>query len=319
LRRTIVARSHQEILSLRFLWEQLEQKQSATMFQSFAWNYAASCAFPDREVPYVLYVENGSGTVLIPAAIRQNRLTLLGETLFDYRDALFAGDPDVLTSAWKRAAHLGLRFSAGAIRSDTSIKAWTGFDVSRFHGAPRVSPRETTDQAFAEAHGRLASGQRRLAREGVEFRSHTGLETALMHFIYQQKGSQPAESGDNLFADPRRAQFMVDLGRTIGNACEIFTYETAGTLVAALVTFRDRNVRRFYTVYCDRRWSRCSPGIALIYEVTKRSLRAGLECDYMTGEQAYKLRFSTSVVPMYWAEATADALAWIGQPIALVA
>jgi CelD/BcsL family acetyltransferase involved in cellulose biosynthesis len=206
-----------------------------------------------------------------------------------------------------------LKFSSGAVRADANFGAWSGFNVSRFYGAPQVSPREITADDFSAKHNRLGRWHRRLEREGVSLRCRTGADADLLHFIYQQKGSQPAETGDNLFADPKRVQFMIEIGRVVGNACEIFTYESSGTLVAALVTFRDRQVRRFYTIYFDQAWARFSPGMVLLYEVTARSLRAGLECDYMTGEHGYKLRFATSVVPMYWTEASADALSSLGE------
>ena len=78
------------------------------------------------------------------------------------------------------------------------------------------------------------------------------------------------------------------------------------------MTFREPQVRRFYTIYFDQAWSRYSPGTVLLYEVTRRSLAAGLECDYMTGEHGYKLRFATSVVPMHWVEASPEMLASLG-------
>ena len=312
MRRTIIARTHQEISKLRYLWEGLERRQPATMFQSFAWNYTAAAAFCDREAPFVIYSESDHGAALIPAASSRNHLGFLGETLFDYRDVLAAGDEHVLHSAWNRAANLGLKFSSGAVRSDSNFANWSGFNVSRFYGAPRVSPREMTAADFASKHNRLARWHRRMEREGITLRCHTGESTDLVRFIYQQKGSQPAETGDNLFSDPRRIQFMMSVCRAVGNACEIFTYESAGTLVAALVTFRDGKVRRFYTIYFDQEWSRYSPGTVLLYEVTRRSLAAGLECDYMTGEHGYKLRFATSVVPMYWVEATVGELSCLG-------
>jgi CelD/BcsL family acetyltransferase involved in cellulose biosynthesis len=315
LRRTIIARTHQEISKLRYVWDKLEQQHPATIFQSFAWNYTAACSFTDREAPFIIYAESDNGAALIPAAIdqTQSRLTLLGEALFDYRDVLSAGDEQVLHSAWNRASQLGLKFSAGAIRADGNVAGWEGFDVSGFYGAPRVSPHEISADNFASKHNRLARWHRRLEREGAELRCRTGVDSDLVRFIYQQKGSQPAETGDNLFSDPRRVQFMIDVCRAAGAACEVFTYESAGTLVAALVTFRDRNVRRFYTVYFDQAYARYSPGVVLINEVTRRSLKTGLECDYMTGEHGYKLRFATSVIPMYWAEASVATLSSLGR------
>jgi CelD/BcsL family acetyltransferase involved in cellulose biosynthesis len=69
--------------------------------------------------------------------------------------------------------------------------------------------------------------------------------------------------------------------------------------VAALVTFQDGKVRRFYTTWFDPQWSRHSPGVALLFEATRLSLAEGLTCDYMTGEQDYKLRLATGAVPLY--------------------
>lgn len=314
MRRTIVAQTHQEILHLRYLWKRVERHRPATMFQSFAWNYLVARAFENRERPHVIYVETDNGTALIPAVVAHNRaeLTLMGETLFDYRDVLSSGDQQALHAAWNQASRLNLKFSAGAIRQDANFAPRMEFRMNRYYGAPKVSLSEIRADEFAAKHGRLARFHRRMQREGIEFRCRTGNETGLMQFIYRQKGNQATETGPNLFGDGRRIQFMVEIARIMGNACEIFTYESAGTLVAALVTFRDHDVRRFYTVYFDPRWARYSPGMALINEVTKRSLTAGLDCDYMTGEHDYKLRFATSVVPMYWAEASANALAWIG-------
>jgi CelD/BcsL family acetyltransferase involved in cellulose biosynthesis len=80
----------------------------------------------------------------------------------------------------------------------------------------------------------------------------------------------------------------------VGPACEIFTLEKQGLLIAGLVTFRDGPYRRFYTIYFNPAWARFSPGQALLYEATAQSLSEGLSCDYMTGEYAYKLRLANS-------------------------
>ena len=42
------------------------------------------------------------------------------------------------------------------------------------------------------------------------------------------------------------------------------------------------------------------------------SLEDGLDCDYMTGEQPYKLRLATNTVPLYRVSATAERMAEIG-------
>jgi CelD/BcsL family acetyltransferase involved in cellulose biosynthesis len=315
MRRAVLARSHHDIYRLRYSWDQLDSRSSATMFQSFTWNYTAALTFSDREEPHVIFAETGHGSALLPLAIDQSqkRLTFLGETLFDYRDVLSTGDPQVLACAWNRAAQLDLKFSSGAVRSDSNFAAWEGFDVSGFYGAPRVSPKEISADEFASAHHRLPRSFRRLEREGVQLKCHTGENSDLVRHIYRHKGSQPSEAADNLFRDSRRVQFMIEVCRRLASACEIFTLESAGTLVAALVTFRDRHVRRFYTIYFDHVWAKYSPGMILVYEVTRRSLKASLECDYMTGEHGYKTRLATSIVPMYWVEASPGTLSSLGQ------
>jgi CelD/BcsL family acetyltransferase involved in cellulose biosynthesis len=256
----------------------------------------------------VILAEDDNGVAMIPAAIVDGKLTLLGERLFDYRDVLVSGDVSVLDSAWARAAELGLDFSAGALRTDENLKTWQGFVLSEFYGAPLVSYRAKSADAFAAEHSRLGRWKRRLEREGVALRLHSGANSPLIREIYQRKASQPAETGDSLFRDPLRIDFMVQVCAAVGELCEVFTFESAGTLVASLVTFLDRNVRRFYTVQIDPAWARYSPGMVLIYEATCRSLAAGLDCDYMTGEHSYKLRFATEVVPMKWVQASAAML-----------
>lgn len=303
--RTVTATTPEEMTCLRSAWNRLP---SPTMFQSFVWNLTAARVFTELESPYVIYIESDAGAALIPAAIRDSGMALLGEAMFDYRDVLFQGDSIALTSAWESAAERRLDFSGCAVRTDGNIAAWDGFERTSFYGAPSVSRQLITADAFAAEHGRLGRWKRRLEREGVELRSHTGENSPLLREIYRQKGNQPAETGDSLFRDPLKIDFMVEIGKAVGPLCEIFTLETAGTLLASLVTFRDPHVRRFYTVQFDPAWARYSPGMVLIWEVTRRSLAAGLDCDYMTGEHAYKMRFATSVVPMHWVHANAQSL-----------
>lgn len=288
------------------------------MFQSFAWNHAAASVFRDREAPHVLYAESESGAVLIPAAVKDGKLRMIGDALFDYRDLLIQGDPGVVATAWERAAELGLDFETGALRADGNVTAWETFERSSFYGAPFVSHEQVDSAAFVSEHNRLGRWVRRFERERVRLRCHNGKHSALVRQVYERKANQP-ETGDSLFNDPLRVEFMVQVCADVGSTCEIFTYETAGTLVASLVTFRDENVRRFYTVQFDPAWAKYSPGTVLIYEITRRSLEAGIDCDYMTGEHAYKMRFATTVVPMYWVQASQQALAALPQRQALAA
>ena len=79
-----------------------------------------------------------------------------------------------------------------------------------------------------------------------------------------------------------------------------------------MVTLRDRECRRFYTGWFDPEYQKHSPALALIFEITRQSLLEGLDCDYMTGEQPYKMRLATNSVPLYRVRATAEKLAAFG-------
>jgi CelD/BcsL family acetyltransferase involved in cellulose biosynthesis len=151
---------------------------------------------------------------------------------------------------------------------------------------------------------------RRLQRLGIALRVHSGNDSAVVRHLYECKRTHFAADTGNLFTDQRRCDFMVAAAALEGPSCEVFTLEqNDGTLIAGLVSFRDGDVRRFYTIYFHPEWARYSPGVALVYEVTARSLGEGLSCDYMTGEYPYKLRLANSSRMLYKLEASAQQLA----------
>ncbi len=298
MRRLVVAQTPYEIDALKPAWEQLySQQDEATLFQSFGWNRLAADFF-SHERPYVVLVESDSGAALIPAAIRDgSHLCLLGEELFDYRDALCAGDAAVLAYGWRALAELGLPLAITPFRAGGALERWNQFQITDFCKAPSVGPGISVDE-FASSHSRSARQLRRLARAGVAVARYGGEHHKLLREIYSRKATLSNGCG-NLFADSNRIDFMIAATGGAPAQCQIFTLETTSTLVAALVTFQDGKVRRFYTTYFNPAWGEYSPGLALLFEATRLSLVEGLACDYMTGEQDYKLRLATGSVQLY--------------------
>jgi CelD/BcsL family acetyltransferase involved in cellulose biosynthesis len=135
-----------------------------------------------------------------------------------------------------------------------------------------------------------------LERAGARPKRYPGNNRALLNFIYSAKAQLRR---DCLFRDGNRREFMQAVSQLNASECEIFSLETSSALVAAIVTFRDGSLRRCYTTYFAARWAKYSPGIALLFYVTQKSLQEDLACDYMTGEQEYKLRLATGVFPLY--------------------
>ncbi len=301
--------------AMRPAWERLyAASPHATLFQSFGWNRWAAESFADRETPHVVLAESGSGAAIIPAAVRQNSIVLLGDSLFDYRDALCAGDAEALCAAFGTLAEFRMPLALMAVRGDARSR-WEGLHPEPFVGAPQVRCDETDAEKFAGDHARLQRSLRRLERAGVRLQHHCGSAATLVREIYRAKGAHPIEGASNLFGDARRVDFMVGACALHPDQCDVYTLNAEGELVAALVTFRDRGARRFYTVYFDLAWEKYSPGVALVYEVTRQSLAEGLDCDYMTGEQPHKMRFATSTVRLYKVNATADVLGHFARPV----
>ena len=315
--RIAILRSAQGLEPLRCAWERLHREGRHTIFQSPAWNLLAARAFAAAEEPMVVHAENDSGAAIIPACVAGHHISLLGNALFDYRDVLAAGDTEVLRRAWQQLVLAQRPLSVTALHGDVARRNWEGlgFEPAPFCNSLAVRRSDISAEDFAAAHKWSARLLRRLARAGVEVRTHSGAESALVRHIYEAKARQFAGMPGNLFADRMRIDFMVAIAAAEGG-CEIFTLETAGALVASLVTFRDEphHVRRFYTVYYDRVWAHSSPGVALIYEVTRRSLAQGLDCDYLTGEQPHKTRFATHLAPLFRVQAAVVDLARISRP-----
>ncbi len=261
------------------------------------------------ESPYFVTAEADSSVAILPAAIRQGSLALAGGPLFDYREPICAGDDSAFMAALDVLSGLnlplrvnGIRPSAGTQLEHLPLQPWTA--------APYVSSRDVSAEEFANRHARGRRALRRLKEIGATVATLSGTPH-LLEAIYREKGKEPASWGENLFRDQRCVAFMRAVTRLPGTKCEVFQLEVSEKRIAALVTFIDGHARRFYTTWMDPVWARHSPGIALLFEATRLSLEQGLDCDYMTGEQAYKLRFATGSEPLYKLEASAQELAGV--------
>lgn len=297
-------------MQLRPVWEAMCANSACTVFQHFDLNLLAARMFASREQPCIVCAEASYGIAIIPTVVRREdaSLRLLGDELFDYRRFLYQGELEVLRAALAVLAEHGLPLEVVALREKeaTLPPELSLLSLVPFCAAPAVSGREISAGRFALKHLRLARNLRRLARLGFALHSYRGNYPGLLRFIYQQKAAQSASS---LFHDPLRVEFMVNAATMMPNAFEIFTLEDEASIAAAVVTLRENGCRRFYTGWFAPELEKHSPALSLIYEITRQALEAGLDCDYMTGEQAYKLRLATSAVQLYRLRANAEELA----------
>jgi CelD/BcsL family acetyltransferase involved in cellulose biosynthesis len=297
---------------MRPLWEQLCGNGNATVFQDFRWNLLAAERFADREQSYVICAENEGGAAIVPAVLRKsdNSLRLLGEELFDYRCFLHSGDDDALRAALGILSDLGRPLEVVAMREADRKAVIDQLQIVPFVAAPAVRCADISAEQFAADHSRLARNLRRMERLGFGRRSYNGDNPQLLRSIFAGKAAQLAVS---LFHEPARIEFLVNAAEQMPDVFEIFTLEKGSTLAAAVVTLLDRGCRRFYTGWFAPEYEKHSPALALIYEITRQSLAAGLDCDYMTGEQPYKMRLATSSVTLYKVRASAEQLGAVGR------
>ena len=302
------------MLRLRPLWERLYAAGNYTVFQSFGLNLLAAERFADREEPHVVCAESDRGAAIVPAVLRHRDRTirLLGEELFDYRVFLHTGDDEILRTAVGKLAELGSPLEIVAMREGDWNVVTDEMELLPFAAAPGASCAQVSAEDFAAGHTRLARNLRRMERLGFELKRYDSANPQLLRSIYAAKAGQSASS---LFHDPARIEFLVSVAAMMPEVFEIFTLENDRQMAAAVVTLRDRNWRRFYTGWFAPEYEKHSPALALIYEITRRSLAVDLDCDYMTGEQPYKMRLATNSVPLYKVRATSEELAEMGREL----
>lgn len=293
------------MLRIRPLWEELCADGRYTVFQNFELNLLAAARFADREGPYVVCAESDGGAAIIPAALRRSDVRLLGEELFDYRTFLHRGDNEVSLAAVGALGELGRPLEIVAMRESEIDGITDELELTPFAAAPCVNCAHVSAEQFAATHPRLARNLRRMERLGFELKSYNGANPYLLRSIYTAKAKQ---SESSLFYDPARIEFLVSAAGLLPDVFETFTLESGAQRAAAVVTLRENKCRRFYTGWFAPEYQKHSPALALIFEITRQSLAQGLDCDYMTGEQPYKMRLATKSVPLYKVLATPEQL-----------
>ena len=302
-------RSEHELDRLKSRWCWLEKQNDGTLFQSYELNRIAAAWFAAREAPNVVVADSDSGMAIIPAVRRERELGLIGETLFDYRDVLSAGDPQVLEAAWRELARLELPLDVTALRGQQVRSRWQSLEPTEFCNAPTTRRRDLTSEQFVAAHWKAAKASRRLAHNGFQLVRQEVELRPIAEWVYRRKAEWSGNS-ENLFRDQQRQNLMIHIVCSDILHCTAWSYLTDdGEIVAALITFRNGSIRHFYTIHHDQRWAKFSPGQVLIFDVTRESLTEGLDVDFMTGEYPYKNRLATNMVPLFRVSASAAQLA----------
>jgi CelD/BcsL family acetyltransferase involved in cellulose biosynthesis len=310
-----ICRSASELESIQPLWELLLTSREYTVFQNFRWNRAAAALFAQREAPLVVAVESASGAAIIPAVFRkqQDEVSLLGEELFDYRECLWTGDASVLRYGWQTIAALGKPFRMRSVRGHAAGH-WDGFSIKPFTRA--------MSSQMADPPPRPSKATKQLQRL-QEMGCSVETLPATAERVEELYSCRSEVNGDCLFRDQLRRKMVARMAAESPEGAELHLLTHRDQFVAGAITFRDREWRRFYGTHYSQTWSRYSPGMSLVCWMRDQSLASGLNFDYMTGEQPYKVRLASSAVPLYQVTASAAQLAKIAagdsEPLAIAA
>ncbi len=129
-------RSAHELDRLKSRWKWLEGQCDCTLFQSYELNRLAAEWFAARESPNVVVAESDAGIAIIPAVRRERELGLIGETLFDYRDVLSAGDPKTAGVRLAGTGALGASSAGDCTARSSDAGALARLQPAEFCNAP---------------------------------------------------------------------------------------------------------------------------------------------------------------------------------------
>lgn len=151
-------------------------------------------------------------------------------------------------------------------------------------------------EEFARGHGRAEERLRQAERRGWLGRVEQAAERReLLAWLLEQKQRRMEARGETNVLQAGEAEWlgaMVGLGREAG--VELWAYRRDGRPAAGLLTFLLPPVRYGYLLAFAAEMAAASPGITLLYFVLRATIGAGMDFDFLTGAQAYKLRFANA-------------------------
>jgi hypothetical protein len=271
-------------------WSAGASARSATVFQTFDFARHWIGTFAHAEVE--IWVHSGSSLVL-PVARRNDRVSLVGEGLFDYCDLVGPGaDGAVLERAADIMTAGDLKPRATGVRADSPfMDFWRRVgEGAHFSAAP-----QRPASAGALGHTRLAGRWQREHDAGACVREETDTRErrAVLDWILERKQCHPA----NVLGALER-QWIETVVEHSPQLAEVWSLCRGDHIMSALLCWRYPPTRYCYTIAHEPADAALSPGILLLYFVVSRSMSAGWDVDFLTGEQDFKLRFATRRQPL---------------------
>lgn len=310
-----------DVSPLAAVWAQAAQPRPASCFQSFRFAHSWTEIYGPQAQLKIFH--SPAPAMVLPLVIANHQLAVLGHGLFDYADLIAAPAaaaaardqaPEIAASAlswpgWRRLEVCAVpgdspflefwRALAAAIAAPGPAPGFT-----RYSAAPRLlaaggKPNRGAAAELDRLHGRAATRLRRAQRAGwlgpvqdLSRRSH------LLRWMVAQKENRLRLLGQQSVLQGPEAAWLEKLVTGHPETAELWAYCRQEQPWAGFLTFLTPAVRYGYLLAFDPARERESPAIELLYFVLRRTVAEGREFDFLTGEQAYKLRFANAARPL---------------------
>lgn len=312
-----------DLSPLAAVWARAAQPQPASCFQSFAFAQCWARIYGGQA--RILVLHSAAPAWVLPFAVRQGALSMLGHGLFDYADVV--GAPAVAEAARAQARGIAAKLLSFAGWEALDICAVPGDSpfvgfwralaaaitapgiepvLARYSAAPRLDLRaqpgrpagaqpEDLDRRHSRAAARLRRAQR-VSRLGPV--REPAARRQLLLWMLEQKERRLQSQGRSNVLQTAEAAWLEQMVMGDPETAELWAYAHAAAPVAGFLTFLAASVRYGYLLAFDPAQARQSPAIELLYFVLRQTAAEGRDFDFLTGEQAYKLRFANASRPL---------------------
>ncbi|MGH9416741.1 MAG: GNAT family N-acetyltransferase [Terriglobales bacterium] len=230
--------------------------------------------------------------LLLPLVAWRGEVRFAGHGLFDYLDLIGAPHPALeveaaalLTSPPGRAVHV-----RGVPAASPFRHCWRAL-------APLARPFATAPwrpagpaAAVGSVHLRARWRHARLELRPV---TEPGARRRALDWLLHHKAEALAARGvANVLGAPE-ARWLLAMVEAEPATAELWLLRRDETTLSALLAFAMPRVRFAYTIAYDRQAASLSPGLLLLYALVCRSMDERRDFNFLTGEQAFKLRLAT--------------------------
>ncbi len=300
---------------MRALWAAAEPAL-ASCFQSFEFARSWSEVYFPRGVA-ALVVQDAATPFLLPWAARDAVLFPIGHGLFDYADVIAApaAAPTLVERApalaralrrcggWRRLEMHGLPGDSPFLAFWRRLAQELGAPaaITPFSAAPQLRRNRclATPQALDRLHPRAAERLRAARRRGwlgpVE---EEGERRAMVDWLLRQKEERMRTLGQASVLQAAEGDWLRRIATHASSGAELWAYRREQRLAAGFLTFLAPPLRYGYLLAFAPELAATSPAVTLLYFVLRETIGQGLDFDFLTGEQAFKLRFANAARPL---------------------